>query len=60
MSSVLVDASAVPVSNFTESFFFNPGFDKRLTSREFQIFHPINSYGGCNTIKFDLPKWTNG
>lgn len=60
MSSILVDASAVPVSNFTESFFFNPGYDKRLTSREFHVFHPSNAYSGSDNIQFSIPAWTNG
>ena len=56
MSSILVDASAIPVSNFTESFFFNPGVDKRFTGREFCVYYPINHYHGANTIKFQIPK----
>ena len=60
MSSILLDASAIPVTNFSESFFFSPGVDRRFNSKEFQAFYPINSYKDTNTIKFVIPKWTNG
>jgi len=60
MSSLLVDVSSVPVANFTESFFFNPGYDKRMSSREFHVYHPTNAYAGTDSVTFKFPKWTNG
>ena len=60
--SVLIDASAIPVSSFTESFFFKPGYNKRFSSREYMVYHQKNSYQDVvnNQINFFFPKWTNG
>ena len=60
MASVLVDAAAVSVTNFSDSFFVNPGYDKRMTSREFHVYYPTNAYAGTSSVLFKFPSWSNG
>jgi hypothetical protein len=60
MANIITDSSSIPVTSFTNSWFFEKGFDRRFTSKEYMSFFPVNSYAESSLIKFVLPKWLNG